>query len=204
MDKFDKKVDAYIARSAPFAHEILEHLRELVHRACPAVEETIKWGFPHFEYNGILCSMAAFKNHCAFGFWKGVVMTDPYNVMTVVGKTSMGNFDRITSIESLPTNKIILEYIREAAKLNKEGIKLPSKSKPKKKVSAEMPDYFLKALKQNKKTLTIFNALSDSHKKEYMEWITEAKSGETRKKRMETAVGWISEGKSRNWKYVKK
>jgi hypothetical protein len=45
-------------------------LRDLVHKACPEVEETMKWSFPHFDYKGMMCSMAAFKQYCAFGFWK--------------------------------------------------------------------------------------------------------------------------------------
>jgi uncharacterized protein YdeI (YjbR/CyaY-like superfamily) len=203
MGNFDKKVDAYIAKSAPFAKEILEHLREIVHKACPEVEETIKWGFPHFEYKGILCSMAAFKAHCAFGFWKGAIMQDPKKVMTIIGKTSMGSFDRITSIGDLPSEKIMIAYIKEAKTLNENDIKLPDRAKSK-TVSFETPEYFLKALKKNKKASETFQAFSNSNKKDYVEWITEAKTESTREKRMETSIKWIAEGKIRNWKYIKK
>jgi uncharacterized protein YdeI (YjbR/CyaY-like superfamily) len=203
MGNFDKKVDAYIARSAPFSKEILEHLREIVHKACPEVEETIKWGFPHFEYKGILCSMAAFKAHCAFGFWKGAIMQDPKKVMTIIGKTSMGSFDRITSIDDLPSEKIMIAYIKEAKSLNENDIKLPDRGK-KITSSVQVPEYFLKALKKNKKALETFHGFSNSNKKDYVEWITEAKTESTREKRIETSLEWIGEGKIRNWKYIQK
>jgi uncharacterized protein YdeI (YjbR/CyaY-like superfamily) len=205
MGKFNKNVDAYVARAASFAQPILEHLREVVHKACPDVEETVKWGFPHFEYNGILCSMAGFKQHCSFGFWKGSIMKDPYKVMTIVGKTSMGSFDRITSMKDLPSDKILLQYIKEAMQLNENDVKLPSRSKPRENSKpVETPDYFLKALGKNKKALAVYEAFSNSHRKEYVEWIREAKTDDTRAKRIETALEWIAEGKGRNWKYVRK
>lgn len=203
MGSFDQKIDAYVAKSPPFAKEILEHLRGLVHKACPEVQETIKWGFPHFEYKGILCSMAAFKAHCAFGFWKGAIMKDPKKVMTIVGKTSMGSFNRIASLKDLPSAKILIDYIKEAMKLNDNDIKLPERSK-KKTTPVETPAYFLKALKENKKALAIFNGFSNSNKKDYVEWITESKTAATRDKRIETSLEWIAEGKTRNWKYIKK
>lgn len=203
MATFDKRVDAYIAKAEPFAQPVLEHLRELVHKACPDVEETMKWSFPHFEHKGLLCSMASFKKHCAFGFWKGAIMKDPKGILSVVGRTSMGNFDRITSVDDLPSEKVMLDYIRQAVRLNDEDVKLP----PKKVVKAsavKVPDYFIKVLKKNKKAFAAFEAFSNSHRKEYVQWITEAKSEETRSKRMEQAVAWLSEGKSRNWKYERK
>lgn len=204
MGKRDKKVDAYIAKSESFANPILSHLRDLVHKACLEVEESIKWGFPHYSYKGIMCSMAAFKNHCSFGFWKGVVMKDPHKVMTIVGKTSMGSFDRITSMKDLPSDMILLQYIREAIRLNEEDVSLPARTKPKATRPAEAPDYFMKALKSNKNALATFKGFSNSNKKEYIEWVTSARTDETRESRMETAVDWMSEGKIRNWKYAKK
>jgi uncharacterized protein YdeI (YjbR/CyaY-like superfamily) len=203
MENFDKKVDAYVAKSAPFAKDILEHLRQLVHKACPEVKETIKWGFPHFEYKGILCSMAAFKAHCAFGFWKGAIMLDPKKVMTTVGKTSMGSFDRIISLDDLPSDKIMIAYIKEAKKLNDEDVKLPVRAKQK-STTVETPDYFIKALKKNKKAFETFRGFSNSNKKDYIDWINEAKTEATRDKRIETSLEWMSEGKIRNWKYAKK
>jgi hypothetical protein len=128
--------DAYIKAAAPFAQPILTHLRELVHKACPEVEETIKWGFPHFDYKGVLCSMAAFKSHCAFGFWKSSLMKDSANVMAVENREAMGNFDRITSLEDLPGDKVLLAYIKEARKLNEDEVKLPPRKKTTEKKSA--------------------------------------------------------------------
>jgi uncharacterized protein YdeI (YjbR/CyaY-like superfamily) len=204
MGKYDKKVDAYISKSGGFAQPILEHIRELVHEACPDVEETIKWGFPHFNYKGILGSMAAFKNHCSFGFWKGAIMKDPHQVMSVVGKTSMGSFDKITSLKDLPPDRILKQYIKEAAQLNEDDIKVPTRAKPKEAKPVEVPTDFLKALKKNRQAFEIFQGFSNSNKKDYVQWITEAKTDATRQTRLATALEWIAEGKVRNWKYLKK
>jgi uncharacterized protein YdeI (YjbR/CyaY-like superfamily) len=203
LGKKDKKIDAYVQKSADFAKPILEHLRTMVHKACPQTEEAIKWGFPHFLYEGILCSMAAFKQHCVFAFWKGSIMKDPYNVMSVMGKTAMGNFGRITRRSDLPSDKILIEYIKEAAKLNENDISIPRKVVAKRK-ELIIPDYFQKALQKNKKSLATFEEFSFTNKKEYLEWITEAKSPETQARRLATAIEWMAEGKIRNWKYVKK
>lgn len=204
MPTFDPRIDAYIEKSAPFAHPILEHLRELVHKACPDVTETIKWGFPHFEYKGILCSMAAFKQHCSFGFWKGAIMKDSQGLLKSVGETSMSHFEKVTSLKDLPSDKILVAYIKEAVKLNDEDVKLPAKPKSAVKKEVNPPPELLAALKKNKAASKAYEAFSPSHKREYIEWITEAKTEATRNKRLEQAIEMMSEGKSRHWKYERK
>lgn len=203
MPSTDPRIDAYIHKAAPFAQPILEHVRQLVHKACPEVQETVKWGFPHFEYKGILCSMAAFKQHCSFGFWKATLMKDDKQLLNRVGNTDMGYFDKITSLEDIPADKIILAYIKEAMRLNEEGVKLPVKPKTATKKEVEPPADLMAALKKNKAALKTFESFSPSHKREYIEWITEAKTEATRTKRLETAVEWMAEGKGRHWKYAK-
>jgi uncharacterized protein YdeI (YjbR/CyaY-like superfamily) len=200
MANKDPRIDAYIANAAPFARPILKHLRQLVHQGCPEVQETLKWRMPSFTYKGLLCGMAAFKQHATFGFWKHEL---------VVGKNEetdgMGQFGRITSLKDLPSDKILLEYIRKATALNDAGIKAPSRvrAKPGEKRELAVPDYLLAALRKNAKAKTHFENFSYSHKKEYVEWLTGAKREETRQKRLETALAWISEGKSQNWKYMR-
>lgn len=201
MAEKDPRVDAYIDNAADFAKPILTHLRKLVHAACPDATENIKWGAPHFEYNkSAFCSMAAFKNHCAFGFWKASIMSDPYKLLT--GKESMGQFGKLSSLKDLPSDKVLKEYIKEAEGLAKDGVKLP-KAKPALKKELTIPEAFTKALNKNKKAQKVFDTFSYSQKKEYAEWISEAKTDTTRDKRIETAVEWIAEGKNRNWKYEK-
>ena len=201
MAKKDSRVDACIAKSAPFAQPILKHIRKLVHAGCPEVEETIKWQFPSFMYKGMLCGMAAFKNHCTFGFWKHELIFGKEKLAANGEERGMGQFGRITSLSDLPKDAVLLGYIKEAVRLNDEGIKAPSRAKPKKKALI-VPDYFMKELKKNTKALAVFEGFSYSHKKEYTEWITEAKAEDTRKRRLETAIQWMTEGKARNWKYM--
>lgn len=199
-----KQVDAYIAKSADFAKPILSHLRELIHKSCPEVQEVIKWGFPNFDYKGVMCNMAAFKQHCSFGFWKASMMNDPKKVLQSTDKGGMGNFDRITSLKDLPSDKVLTGFIKQAMELNEQGVKRAVKVTPKGSKTIETPDYFAKALKKNKIAEEIFENFAYSHRKEYIQWFEEAKSDETRNKRISQAIEWISEGKGRNWKYEKK
>jgi uncharacterized protein YdeI (YjbR/CyaY-like superfamily) len=198
MGKKDPRVDAYIAQAADFARPILKHLRAVVHKNCPDVEETLKWSVPAFMHHGILCNMAAFKAHCTFGFWKhDLIVKDDGTA-----DTAMGSFGRLTSVDQLPSDKVLAGYLKKAMAFNEAGIKI---TKPKSKAKKELviPDYFMAAVKQNKKALAAFEAFSYSHKKEYVEWVTEAKGEDTRRRRLDTAVQWLAEGKSRNWKYEK-
>jgi uncharacterized protein YdeI (YjbR/CyaY-like superfamily) len=194
----DERIDAYIAKSAAFARPILNHLRKVVHSTCPDVEETMKWSFPHFMYKGMLCSMAAFKEHCSFGFWKNSLIVQ--NGDGAVEK-SMGQLGRITKLSDLPTQKVLVGYINEAMKLNEAGIKT---LRPKPKTSKEIvvPDDLAAALGRNKAARATFDGFSPSHKREYIEWITEAKTDATRTRRLETALEWMAEGKARHWKYM--
>jgi uncharacterized protein YdeI (YjbR/CyaY-like superfamily) len=194
----DPRIDAYIARAAPFARPILTHLREVVHDACPEVEETVKWGFPHFQYKGMLCAMASFKEHCTFGFWKGKLIVDRGGENA---EQAMGQFGRITLLEELPPRRVLTGYVKEAMRLNDEGVKAPRRAPSKTKRPAAVPDDLAAALRRNAKAAATFDAFSASHRREYIQWITEAKREETRERRVAQAVEWLAEGKARNWKY---
>jgi uncharacterized protein YdeI (YjbR/CyaY-like superfamily) len=205
MGKKDPRVDAYIAKSADFAKPIMTHIREVVHAACPDVEETWKWSFPVFMYKGaILSNMAAFKSHCSFGFWKAALMEDPANALTVHDREGMGHLGKIESMKDLPKDAVLKKLIKEAMKLNEAGVKLPPRTKVTEAEKKELatPDYFVKELKKNKKAEKVFNEFSYSKKKEYIEWFEEAKTDATRDKRTAQALEWIAEGKTRNWKYM--
>lgn len=205
MGKKDPRIDAYIDKAAEFAKPILIHLRRVVHAGCPDVEETIKWGFPHFEHKGVLCSMAAFKQHCAFGFWKGGLLAEKHPELAGAEDPAMGQLGRITAIADLPEEEKLLQYVREAAALNEQGVKAPrTKPKPKDEREVDVPADLMEALRANPQALATFEGFSYSNKKEYVEWVTEAKSEETRKRRRDLAVEWMAEGKIRHWKYVKK
>lgn len=198
-------IDIYIAKSADFAKPILQHFRELIHDACPDAEEKIKWGFPHFDYKSeMMCSMAAFKQHAVFGFWKAALMKDPVLIERAKSEVSMGHLGRLTSLKDLPPDRKIMAWIKEAMALTDKGVKLPAKPKSAEKKELIIPGYFTKALSKSKKAQQTFEAFAYSHKKEYLQWIEEAKTEETKIKRMQSAIEMLEEGKSRNWKYAKK
>jgi uncharacterized protein YdeI (YjbR/CyaY-like superfamily) len=201
----EKKIDTYISRSADFAKPILNHIRELVHKACPDVEEKMKWSMPFFDYKGeMLCHMASFKQHAVMGFWKASLMKDSILLENAKSETAMGHLGRITSLKDLPPDKKITAWIKEAMRLNDKGIKLPPKAKPADIKELPVPEYFINALAKNKKAKQIFEKFPPSHKKEYVTWITEAKTADTRNKRITTALEWIAAGKGKNWKYENK
>jgi uncharacterized protein YdeI (YjbR/CyaY-like superfamily) len=198
MPKTDKRIDAYIARSADFARPILVHLRAAVHEACPDVEETIKWGMPSFTHHGILCGMAAFKGHCAFGFWRSklIVGIDPEKT-----REAMGQFGCITKVGDLPAKRVLKAYIKEAVRLNEEGIRAPARPKAKRK-AVPVPADLAAGFKKNARARAAWARFSPSARREYVEWITEAKRAATRAERLKTTLLWVSQGKQRNWKYM--
>ena len=194
MAKKDPRIDTYIGRSAEFAKPILSRLRAAVHKGCPDVVETIKWGSPHFEHHGMLCGMAAFQEHCAFGFWNRALAIPSQ-------KGAMGQFGCIRSVADLPKDAILVGYVREAARLNETGQKVGPVRKARKPLP--VPKDLVAALKKRVGATAKFQAFSPSQKRDYSEWLIEAKTDATRQKRLATAVDWIAEGKPRMWKYMK-
>ena len=197
------EVNAYIARSAAFAQPLLTKLRNLFHQACPEIEETMKWGHPHFEYRGLVAGMAAFKQHVSFGFWKGELLNDPHKLFPHGGKTGR-SWAQYSDVAELPPDAVLLEYIREAVALNEQGVKVPAARKSARKGPMPIPEYFQAALDKDEKARATFDAFSPSHQREYVEWLTEAKTEATRARRLATALIWLAEGKPRNWKYMKR
>lgn len=201
MGQRDERVDAYLEKSAEFARPILARLREWVHRGCPEVEETIKWGAPAFEHRGLLAVMAAFKAHTVFAFWKGKLLDDPHGILSEEGFGAGGNL-RLESVDDLPEEEVFLDYLRRAMELNEKGVTVPTAGRGKERQEIVVPDDLRAALGEIPAARETFEAFSYSHKKEYVEWITEAKREATREKRIAQAVEWMAEGKPRNWKYM--
>ncbi len=196
----DPKIDTYIAEAAPFARPILRRLRKVVHAGCPAVEETIKWGFPHFVYKGNIAGMAAFRQHCVFGFWKDALLFDREKSGQ---KEAMGQFGRLTHVSELPNDATLIAYVQKAAELNDAGIQVARSAKKRPTVPAAPADFTV-ALERNARARKTFENFSPSKRKDYIEWVTEAKRDETRRRRVATSVEWLAEGKTHNWKYERK
>ncbi|MFT4115049.1 YdeI/OmpD-associated family protein [Silvibacterium sp.] len=204
MGTRDARVDAYIAKAAPFAQPILNELRERVHEGCPEATETIKWGMPFFEYHGLLANMSAFKAHCAFGFWKGGSMMKSEGAEP--SDDAMGQFGRILLEKELPPRRTFVALVKKAAKRNLDlstGAVAKPAVKRVPKPELPVPEFLIAALKKHKKAGERFAAMPPSHRREYIEWLNEAKTEPTREKRLATAIEWIAEGKGRNWKYEK-
>jgi uncharacterized protein YdeI (YjbR/CyaY-like superfamily) len=193
----DPRVDAYIAKAKPFAQPILKQLRATIHAASPKIVETIKWGSPSYEYEGILCGFAAFKEHCIFGFWKHTLVVPNADKSDGSG----GSIGRIRTVKELPSKAVLTAWIKKAMKLNEAGVKAPHMTDRKKRKPLAMPTDLKSAISRDAKAKSCWDAFSPSAQRDYIEWITEAKAAATREKRLLTAVEWIGEGKRRNWKY---
>lgn len=203
MGKRSVEVDAYIAGAPEFARPILEKIREAFHAGCPELEERIKWGSPSFEYEGMLGGMAAFKRHVSFGFWKSRLMED-FGRLFARGPRSSAMVVRVETAADLPAKKVLVAYVREARRLNEEGIREPRRSTAREPVRVTLPPDLKAALARHAKARATFEGFAPSHRREYVEWITEAKREETRRKRIETTIAWLAEGRHRNWKYERK
>jgi uncharacterized protein YdeI (YjbR/CyaY-like superfamily) len=198
MPAKDPRVDAYIAKSPDFARPILNHIRQLVHTTCPQAQETVKWRMPHFEHKGIICGMAAFKQHCRLFFWKRALIFGKGQTQD----SPQGQLGNLTTLADLPSDKILAGYFKKAAELNQADVKNPVRAKSRTNPKVVVPDYFLAALKKKKEALATFENFSPTNQREYIEWLGEAKREETRAKRLETALEWLALGKPRNWKYL--
>lgn len=199
MANHDPRIDAYIAKSAEFARPILEHLRALVHEACPEVEESLKWSMPFFSYKAApMCMMAAFKQHCSFGFWLSKEVTGGS------GEDGMGQFGKLASLKDLPPDRQLSAYLKKAMALNEAGVK---KARPKAaaKPAPTLPDDLSALLAQKKHAAArkAWESFPPGAQREYVDWIAEAKTGATRQKRLATTLEWLAEGKRRHWKYEK-
>lgn len=208
MSTRNPKVDQYIAKSAEFARPILTHIREVVHAAAPGIAEEIKWGFPFFTHDGeIVCAMQGFKAHCGLHFWKGALVVPD-------GKEEgMGQFGKLTAVEQLPSKRVLTGYVKKALELNAAGVPAPhvvarrakAGATPKAKAakSDDVPPALLAAIAKNREAAATWKGFAPSHKREYAEWVADAKRDETRDRRIAQAVEWIAEGRQRNWKYQK-
>lgn len=199
MSRKDARIDAYIAKAQPFARPILKHIRATVMSASSELEETLKWGHPTFAYHGNVCTMAAFKEHVTLGFWKAKLVLDTKG--RPAGE-AWGNLGRISDVAELPSKRELVGYVKKAMQLNTDGVMVKREVKPKKAIP--MPAVFKAALAKAEKAKAFFATLAPGHQREYLEWVTEAKTDATRDKRIATAIDWLTEGKHRNWKYERK
>ena len=197
MGTRDPRIDAYIAGAAPFARPILRHLRTVVHASCPDVEETLKWGMPAFMHHGILCMMSAFKAHASFGFWRGRLIVDRQGKSAMAG---MGDFGRLTAVADLPARQVLAGYVKQAMQLNAAGAR-PKGTSPRRRPAPVTPGDLRAALRRSARARATWDAFAPSHKRDYVEWITEAKRPDTRSRRVATTVEWLGQGKRRNWKH---
>jgi uncharacterized protein YdeI (YjbR/CyaY-like superfamily) len=205
--RFNPQFDEYQDAASDFAKPVMAHLRQLVHQACPEVVEEIKWGIPHFDYKGeMLCIFAAYKNHCAFSFWKESLMSDARLASNPGLKAAKRFMGKLGSLSDLPPDGELIAFIQEAMALNDKGVKLAPRpdAKPAKAAEITIPDAFAEQLSRHEQANDVFWSKSPSFRKEYVVWIADAKTDQTRQKRIDESLEWIAQGKGRFWKYEKK
>ncbi len=203
MGKRIAAIDAYIEKQQPFAKPILRHVRTIVHNACPGVEEAVRWGHPHFLWHGPLASMAAFKTHATFGFWKHAQLAGGRTSLGRRREKAMGSFGRLASVADLPSRRALVALVKRAMKLNESGVKRTPRSGVR-RPAVRPPAGFLAAVRGNRRALATWERLAPSHRREYLEWVAGAKTAPTRERRLATTVKWLSEGKRHNWRYERR
>lgn len=204
MKNYNTEVTAYIDKMADFAKPILSQLREIIHSTCPDVEENIKYGIPHYSYKGdYLCMLGGFKQHCSFSLYKAELMKDKVIQDSVKAGKKFGYMDKVKNISELPDEKILMGYIKEAMEINASGTARPKPVKEKSNVEVVAPAAFLEALQKNPQANAIFESKSPSFRKNYIIWMADAKTDETREKRITQSLEWIAEGKDRFWQSKK-
>lgn len=204
--------DEYIENAPDFAKPILRKIQKAMRASSEDLEETIKWRVPHYEYHGMIAGLSAHKSHIRFGFWRGKQMSDPEGLLEIMGKTEIGLI-QMETVADVPPQRVLVRYVREAMRLN-EAAKAAPKTGTRKRAAARkkslaartiaIPKDLTAALKKNRKARATFEGFSYTNRREYVEWLTEAKREATRQKRLEQAVEWMAEGKPRNWKYMPK
>lgn len=198
----DPRIDAYIAAAQPFARPILERLRRAVHAGCPGVEETIKWSAPFFVHGGrILANMAAFRQHCAFGFWHGRDAVDQGR-----DGEAMGQFGRIVTLADLPAPAALKALVQAAVKRMDADAAAPrpTKTRGAARPVLVMPADFDAALDSQPAAREAYDGFAPSKQRDYLEWVLEAKQPATRARRIAQSVAWLAEGKARHWKYQRR
>jgi len=207
LERFNPQFDEYQKAAADFAKPIMAHLRELMHRACPEVVEEIKWGIPHFDYRGeMMCIFAAYKNHCAFTFWKESLMSDARLKANPDAKPTKRFMGKLTALSDLPSDGELIAFVHEAMALNDRGVKIAPRrdDRPAKAAEIVVPDAFAEQLSRHGQANAVFQSKSPSFRKEYVAWIADAKTDQTRQKRITESLEWIAQGKGLFWKYEKK
>jgi hypothetical protein len=197
------EVSGYIAAAAPFARPLLKHLRALFLRADPRMQETIKWGAPFFELEGIVGSISAFQRHVSLGFWKGDELRDPQRVFDKVGRTQMA-MARFERVDDLPSDRALLDLIRQAVELNEAAVQKPrraTKARRRRAAAPKVPADLAKGLARSSHARATFEAFSPAKQRAYVDWIEKAVRPQTRERRLAQTLEWLAEGKSRNWKY---
>ena len=194
MSAHDARIDAFIAKAQPFAQPILTHLRDVLHHACGGLEESIKWGRPAFLNEGrILAVFGAFKAHASLTLWK-------MGEATGREEEGMGQFGKLTSLADLPGDEELIRIIQATASARAKAMPQPKKAP---RPDLPVPDELASALAASPKAQAVWDGFAPSHRREYSEWVSEAKRAETRAARVAQSVEWIAEGKQRNWKYQK-
>lgn len=195
MNEASENITAYIEKATPEFKEVMIALRSVLNNPNFDIKEDWKWGAPNFNNEGMICWLAHFRNHVGMNFFKGTLIKDKYNLFTHY-REEKGN----RQLKFSDINQIIPEqieyYIEEAIKLNQENIKVV-----KKEIDTSLPLDLETELNNNPKAKMFFESLAPSYKRDYIEWIEEAKREATRTKRLATTMEWLSEGKKKNWKY---
>ncbi|MCB0792148.1 MAG: DUF1801 domain-containing protein [Flavobacteriales bacterium] len=197
-----ERINSHIAEQDEWKRRLMVRLRQLIHQVDPGIEETWRWNGPHFDRNGIMLGMSAHKTCVSIWFHKGALLKDPRRLFEPLEKDEAKGM-RVYKLKESDAidEKAFTELVKQAVKLNEDGVKL-SEAKPARKTLVVPPE-LESVLKKDQHAMTNWEGFSYSKKKDYIEWVTDAKREETRKRRIAQAFQLIRDGLALNERYEK-
>lgn len=193
------KVDEYILKKEKWQQEL--HILRSIFLDLP-LGETIKWGAPVYVFQGKnIVGLAAFKKYFGLWFFQGALLKDKQKVFVNAqeGKTKAMMQWRFYALEEIKTD-LIKDYVLEAIENVKQGKEIkPVRRNKKSKLI--IPPELLNTLDENRELKEKFETFTESKKREFAEYIIDAKRSTTKASRLQKIIPMILRGEGLNDKY---
>lgn len=192
-----KSIEEYLEKLTDHKDTVLR-LRAILQQT--ELNETLKWGIPSYQINGKnVVGIGAFKSYAGLWFYNGSFLKDASKVLINAqeGKTKGLRQWRFTSLDELDET-LIMEYVLEAIQNQKEGKEVKAEKKP-----LVIPNELREALAADLQLSEAFDELKLTTKREFAEYIQEAKREQTKADRLAKIIPMIKVGMGLNDKYKK-
>jgi hypothetical protein len=192
-----ERINLYIAELPDWQRKHLVRVRQLIHSTEERIEEAWRGNAPHFDHQGSLIGMHAFKSCVSIWFHKGASLKDGHGLFKLTEKDAEREVRKYKIHEGESINeKAFLDLLKQALKVNAAQAG-GAETKPTSRALV-VPSDMEQVLRKDEQAWAQWEGLAASHKREYVEWITDAKQDETRKRRLAKALEMIRDGQAKN------